>query len=154
MEEKEMESKDAIKGLSLNEILATTKELSNYFHQAHMKVAAPASGWAKNMEQYSLHMKFQVGGWFAKSAEEQGEYSKGLWSTINQGFGIIEVNIWAKWGGNYYDETPIEGTIAEILIVDRRTQWDDGSYTPRSFEEAKAQIQQLLDNPKSAPLLS
>lgn len=141
--------------MSLNEIITQVQDLAYNFKQFHQKITMPIESLSTtNQEDYCLHISFQIGGWLEKNTEEQAKFTPELRNLIAQGFGVIEVNVWAKWGGNYYDDTPIDGTIVSMLIVDRRTRWDDGSYEPITFDEAKNILQGLLDNPKSEKLIS
>jgi len=149
-----MKKENAIAGYTLNEIIIEAQQLAEWFGQFHQRISMPMETKnTVNMEDYSMHLSFQVGGWHELPMEERNRFSSDLRNTINQGFGVIEVNVWARWGGRFYNEELIEGTVASILIVDRRTRWDDGSYEPKSFGEARDRIRILLDNPPAAKLI-
>ncbi|MEA1878666.1 MAG: hypothetical protein U9N86_17625 [Bacteroidota bacterium] len=148
-----MKKEDAIKGMTLNEIIVETQDLADSLGQYSQKITMPRNPGGTNEEENSMTITFKIGGYLAASLETQMAYTDKQKSSIAQGFGVIQVYVRALWGGHYYRNEPIEDTVANIHIVDRRTECMGGSYSPDSFENAAKTIQCLLDNPKDEPLI-
>lgn len=71
---------------------------------------AIARGWASNQEQHSMTFTSRVA-----PADVVGD-ARGAFL---QGFGCVEVNITAKWGGCHHDGAPRTETEISIHVLDR-----------------------------------
>lgn len=137
-----MKKKYAKSGLTLNRIIEKMEELRNdvmKYHPSWMSISK-SQHWASNQERHCLTMCFRVGGWL----QNDTALTKEQWSTVNQGFEVVEINVWAYWDGNHYDMEPVEGTVYTALIVDRRGRWDAGSYDHLDFDGLKTTLNNLL----------
>jgi hypothetical protein len=129
--------------MSLNEIIENAYSLAaKYSYTPHSMSTTMPGG--SNEANCTVTFKFSCGGYLSKPIEEQLEYGKNIKNLINQGFGVIDVVVWAAWGGRYYDMTPIEGTCWHALIIDRRERWDAGSFEFTNFAALETKLQDLL----------
>jgi len=137
-----MKKQDAKTGLTLNEIIEKVEELREELldYRPTMLSMYKSKQWASNQATHSLAMKFTVGGWLL----EEESLTNDQRSTVRQGFEVIEVCVWAYWGGHHYDGELVEGTAYTTLIVDRRGRWDAGSYDHLDFDGLKNKLNDLL----------
>jgi hypothetical protein len=69
-----------------------------------------AQGWASNQEAHSLTFTSRVA---------PGDVTGDARSTFTQGFGCVEINITARWGGCHHDGSTRTGTEVSIYVLDR-----------------------------------
>jgi len=137
-----MEKKYAHTGLTLNEIIEKMEELRLSligYHPTMMSIVK-SQQWASNQEKHYLRLRFNVGGWLI----HDDKLTKDQCDLVRQGFEVIEVIVWAYWGGNHYGGEPVEGTVYTSLIVDRRGRWDAGSYDHLDFNDLECKLRELL----------
>lgn len=69
------------------------------------------SGWASNQEDMSMTFTSRVAPGDVVDPDKR--------ESLRQGFGCVEVNIRACWGGNHHDGTPRTATEITVHVLDR-----------------------------------
>ena len=100
----------------------------------------PAQGWASNQEAQSLTFTSRVAPADVPTEER---------STLYQGFGCIEVNITAKWGGCHHDGTPRTETEVTVHVLDRLA----GGMAQRTWETNGSWSATVIADDEVLPLL-
>lgn len=104
------------------------------------QIITASQGWAKNQEAERLDFRSRI------ALNELDAEAQRL---LLQGFGCVEVNIRALWGGCFQDGTPRTGTEVSIQILDRLA----GSMARRTWESNGAGGSVKIADTEVLPLL-
>lgn len=99
------------------------------------------SGWASNQEDQSMTFTSRVASGDVSDPEKRHAFM--------QGFGCIEVNITAKWGGCHHDGSPRTETEVTVHVLDRLS----GGMAQRTWETNGAWHATKITDEEIIPLL-